>query len=386
MEEHGAGSLLLPPLAGIIELVVLTGLILAVDAMLPDLDIADIQPNPFWLPVLLLSLQYGTVSGLLAAGTALLVTVLSGLPEAGVGENHFSYALRVFLQPILWFAAAVLLGQFRMRQIAAKQGLRAMVIDLEQERTALAGYAQDLRRRCAVLERDRAALGEAPSVSLLARFAALRDGTGDLARDLDRLAATALPGAKLSALTLKPDGSGDSAALTLRQVAAVGWGETEPFAREISLAHPLYRVVVGEGRALSQLVAGDEKRLAGEGLAAVPIRQANGTVRGVLKLEAAEPAALSSDTVAALEAIAEALGSRLERALMPAATPHAATLAPTTGTAATSSGSAALREITEIAAPRHLRSIAWRRTDTTADTAAAVTPAPALVTPTPSKG
>ena len=334
------GSLVLPPLAGIVELIVLTGFIITIDVMLPDVDLADIQPNPFWLPVLLLSLQYGTVSGLLAAGTALLVTVLSGLPEAGVGENHFSYALRVFSQPILWFGAAVLLGQFRMRQIVAKEGLRDMVIDLEQQRGALTGYAQGLRQRCAVLERDRAAMGEAPGVTLLARLADVRAGSGDLGPDLARLVVAALPGSKVSAMALGPT--------ALTQIAAVDWAADAPWARELTIAHPLYRAVVGEGRTVSMLASADEHRLAGEGLVAVPIRDAGGAVCGMLKLEAADPSTLSPSTVAALDVIASALSGRLTR----------------TASAQTGNRPAAAQlssGVDDVSAPRHVRSIAWRR-------------------------
>ena len=296
------GSSVLPPLAGIVELVVITGLILTIDMMLPDVDIADIQPNPFWLPVLLLSLQYGTVSGVLAAATALLVTLLSGLPEAGVGENYFNYAMRVFAQPILWFGAAVLLGQFRMRQIEAKRGLTMMVLDLEQQRAALAGYAQGLRSRCDMLERDRAGLADAPGLGLLASLADLDSGSGELAPAFARTIEAAFPGARASVLALVPTG--------LVTIASTSTGTT-PAAPSADLAHPLYRALIGEGRLLSVLQPGDEHRLAGTGLAAVPVRDAAGNIIGAVRLEAAEPSALSAGTLPALGIIAAALAPRL---------------------------------------------------------------------------
>ena len=61
------GLPVLPPLIALVELAALIGLIVLVDWATPDIDLTDLKPNPLWLPVLLLSLQYGTVSGLMAA-------------------------------------------------------------------------------------------------------------------------------------------------------------------------------------------------------------------------------------------------------------------------------------------------------------------------------
>lgn len=302
---NSAGLPLLPPLSGLIELAVLTGLLIALDWGLPDFDLSDIQPNPFWLPVLLLSLQYGTISGLIAAGVALLITVMSGLPPEGVGENHFNYALRVYTQPILWFAAAVILGQFRMRQIAAKEALRRQVAELSQSRATLADYATSLRERCDRLERERAGARASPTVQLLERLLALAEQPGTLPATFDRLMQMAFPGASASVFAVQ-----DS---RLVQVAAHNWGEAPRWQSEIGLAHPLYRSVIGEGCSLSVLEPGDEHKLAGEGLVATPIR-ANGTsgpIIGLVKLEHADPTDLNDITVRALAVVGMAAASRL---------------------------------------------------------------------------
>lgn len=375
-DDLRSGSHVLPPLAGLIELVVLTGAIVAVGMIVPDLDINDVQPNPFWLPVLLLSLQYGTVSGVLAAATALLVTLLSGLPEPGVGENYFSYAMRVFAQPILWFGVAVVLGQFRMRQIQAKRRLTAMVVDLDKQRAALAGYAQSLRARCDLLERDRAGLGEASGVGLLASLADIaagtRRGTGvagshaggadgvtasagtDIGPAFARTMAAAFPGSRASVLALSTDG--------LQPIAA-STGRRPEECSAISGTHPFYRAVVTEGRSLTVLRAGDEHLLAGAGLAAVPIRDPSGGVIGALRLETADPTALGPDTLPALGVVAAALAPRLAAA--PAAAPEQDAVPPS---------EAADTDIDLGLLRRGLRSVSWltrrRAADASADTRA----------------
>ena len=92
IESERPGLPVLPPLMALVEILVLMvvpGLLDYFWTGFPSL--AETQPHFFWLPVLLLSLQYGTVSGLLAAGVAITITALLGWPDQEVGENHFNY-------------------------------------------------------------------------------------------------------------------------------------------------------------------------------------------------------------------------------------------------------------------------------------------------------
>ncbi len=120
--NHGAVWLpVLPPVGAFVELVLVMGLIYLVSYLIPGIDLATLEPSPFWVPVLLLSLQYGTVAGLLAAAVATLAYTINGLPEQAIGENLFAFLLRIWALPILWIGVALVLGQFRLRQIEVKQ-------------------------------------------------------------------------------------------------------------------------------------------------------------------------------------------------------------------------------------------------------------------------
>jgi polysaccharide biosynthesis protein PelD len=302
------GLPLLPPLAALVELAVLTLLILGLAVALPEIDLVDIQPNPFWLPVLLLSLQYGTASGLLAAAVAIAAIFASGVPHEGVGESHFSYVSKIWAQPMLWIAAALLLGQFRMRQIAAKQALSREVTELGAERDLLAGHAEALRGRLERLERERAGAGDISSVRALGALADLKRA-GDLAPAFRSVIEAAFPGGAASVFLARSSG--------LSLLAETGWPADAGWARELAMGHPLVRAVVGEGRALCVTDALADASLAGEGLAAVPIRAGNDCgVIGLLKLERAPPSALTTTTIACLEAIAAALAAGLSPTLV----------------------------------------------------------------------
>lgn len=306
------GLPVLPPRSAVIELAAIVAAIVAIDWLLPDQGLSDIGPSPYWLPVLLMSLHYGTVSGLLAAGVGIAMTMLPGIPEQGVGENHFAFLLRIWAQPILWIAVAVLLGQFRIRQISAKRELVRQVEELSAQRQALADYSTNLRQRCETVERMIAGRNDAPSIELFAALADLGRPGMDLGTALSRLVHLAAPGAEASVYLL--DGA------WLRKIADNGAGDATGRASELTAVHPLYRAIVDRGEALSVLDAAQETALAGEGVAAVPIRVAGeGRAAGMLKLDSAAAGYLGTDTVRALEAIAVLLGHRLSAPVVAAA-------------------------------------------------------------------
>ncbi len=300
------GLPVLPPRNAVIELAVMVLAIVAIDWLLPDQGLSDIGPNPYWLPVLVMSLHYGTVSGLLAAGIGIAMTMLPGIPEQGVGENHFAFLLRIWAQPILWIAVAVLLGQFRIRQISAKRELARQVQELTSQRQALADYATNLRLRCEVVERTIAGRDNSPPIELLAAMADLGRPDLDMPQALSRLMQLAAPGAEASVYLL--DGA------WLRKVAESGAAGGAGRADAFTAVHPLYRAIVERGEALSVLDAGQEKVLGEEGVAAVPIRSDGAACAGMLKLDRAAAGDLGSETLRALEGIALVLAHRLQAA------------------------------------------------------------------------
>lgn len=299
------GLPLLPPLIALAELVFAFALIYGIDWLSPQLGILDMQPHPFWIPVLMLGLQYGTVSGLVAAGAAIAATLLSGLAEAGIGENHFAYFLRVWGQPILWIAVALLVGQFRMRQIATKQELRLLSGTLARQRDDLARHASGLRARCDVLERELAARRDAPPHRGIARLRAIvRDGDARPA-DLDPLIEAAFPGARARLYELVDD------VLVERRTRTSEDAREAPL-QTIPRGHPLHIAVVSGGSARSVLEPDGERMLDGIGLAAVPVHAVGSSnVRGVLVLESASASALDADGLAALDVLARLCAARL---------------------------------------------------------------------------
>lgn len=276
---HGAVWLpVLPPAGAFAELAVLFGVIHLINFIAPDIDVLNLEPSPYWLPILLLSLQYGTVAGLLAAGAATLAYVMNGLPEQNIDEHHFTYLLRVWSLPILWISVSLVLGQFRMHQIELKQRLQDGLARRTKEAGALSAYVRDLERRCRELERLLTSRSVQGGGGVLDALAKLQSGGADLPGFLDALCRAAFPNSQMTIFALQASGL----------EAALSAGGPLAATRRLASNHALYLTVAGERMSVSVLDSFGEKVLAGEGLAAVPVvHEESGRVLGILKLERA---------------------------------------------------------------------------------------------------
>jgi polysaccharide biosynthesis protein PelD len=299
------GLRILPPFTAVIELAAIVAALLAIDAIWPALDINALQPNPYWLPVLLLTLQYGTASGTLAVVVAIVAYFsFATLPEQGVGENEFAYRLRILANPILWIATAVVLGQFRMIQIAAKRELTSRLGELEVQRNTLADYANRLRARCDALERDIASRPFYAGIAVLDALANLRQPNQAPNGAVSNLLAAAFPGGAIS-LFVRHGGS-------LRQAAASGWTDNSAWAATLPADHPLTKAMLENHPSLSVLRASDEAILDHQGLAAVPVLDPkSGKVQGMIKLEFGDSRLLTSECLAQMGVVAAAIAPLL---------------------------------------------------------------------------
>ncbi len=307
------GSVLpvLPPRLALVEIALLLVVPILLEyfvAAFPDLT--SFNPHPYWGPVLLLSLQYGTVSGLLAAIVAIAGTALIGFTEPDIGENHFAYMIRVWTQPFLWITASLLLGHFRMQHIEHRNELLHRVDDLQSQSSALADYATNLQLRCDGLERRIASRSSIRGGQVLENLAALTAAApAELSATFHQLIQATLPGAAASLFAREPD--------QLTVVATSGWPAGARWRKTLSIGEPLASCVIGEVRSLSILVAADDSILAGEGLLALPIiAPDSGVVVGMLKVETlASSAVLSSSTERQLRFIAGHLGGALRHSV-----------------------------------------------------------------------
>ncbi len=343
---------MLPPLVALIEIALLIALPATLDYFVPSFpSLSGLQPHPFWLPVLLLSLQYGTVSGLLAAGCAIAASSILGLPEQEIGENHFTYLLRVWSQPVLWLVAAIILGQFRMRQIERKQELARKVAELSMQRTAIADYAANLRERCERLEREIVGRRGPARGDLLALLNDFNTGHGEAAaRALGACLDLAFGTCQASVSLRTTEG--------LHVIARHGWAADATWKHSFATSDPLHRAMTDGSGPATVLRPGDEDKLGDQGLAATPIlARTDGRVIGMLKLEAAQPAEVGATLEARLAALADVISPAIEAGRLKAVPTGGAFTAPP------------IRATQPTDRPRLWRHVRWRRGQATGATA-----------------
>jgi polysaccharide biosynthesis protein PelD len=292
----------LPPRFALIELALFAGIIAIEVIWEPFPDLTKLNPHPYWIAVLLLSLQYGTVSGLLAAAMAIGGTWLVGLPEPEIGESYFIYFVRVWTQPVLWIVVALLLGSFRMRQIEERDELERQINEVTLRAAAMTGYSTQLKDRVNQLERRLAASARPATEQLLTALGQLgpHGKPEQWADHVHQALQTALPKAQVSIFATEPNG--------MKLVLAHGWAETAKWRQTFPAAEPLTRAMLTEQRPLSILSVGDERLLAGEGLFAVPLLAPDdGQVVGMLKVEELLADAVNASTIPRLQALARHL-------------------------------------------------------------------------------
>ena len=71
---------------------------------------ARVQPNPYWLPVLMMALAYGTGPGVLAATIASTLWLAHVHDDPGE-RDYLDHLFRLSLQPLMWFVVAGVIGE-----------------------------------------------------------------------------------------------------------------------------------------------------------------------------------------------------------------------------------------------------------------------------------
>ncbi len=138
-----------------LELVIILSMMLLIAAATPiGAHLGSISPNPLWIPVLLLSSQYGTKAGVAAAVASMVVHWLAGAPPQAGGEDIYEYLYRIWREPMLWPVAAVVLGGFRDRQAQKTEALRSRLVEADAQLRSIGELAEELRAHCEALERQ----------------------------------------------------------------------------------------------------------------------------------------------------------------------------------------------------------------------------------------
>ncbi|MFQ5849291.1 MAG: GAF domain-containing protein [Candidatus Binatia bacterium] len=241
----------------------------------------QVRPHPFWVIVLLISIQYGTREGLVAAGAASTALLAGNLPEQAFSQDVYDYLLRITGQPLMWFSAAVVIGELRMRQVHEREELRTNLSEAEQREQAIANAYRRLQSAKESLEtRVAGQLRTTASMYQAARTMGHLD-PGEALRGGAAMVRSAMNPQQFSLFLLNGD--------LLEASMTEGWNKDDSFSRSFTRQSPLFREVIGNRRMLSRANPEDGPVLGDEGFFAGPLTDMeSGEVLGMLKIERLE--------------------------------------------------------------------------------------------------
>ncbi|MFO1144210.1 MAG: hypothetical protein U1E59_17895 [Amaricoccus sp.] len=193
-EKGSARALFIHQARGVFEgLVLLVALVAVERIFLGRGTFAGLDLHPFWLPVLLVTMQYGLYGGVI---TACLASLMLDWPIRPPGQDIVDFYFELVRLPVQWVLVAMAIGIFRQAQIRTEAIRERTLAHLKSVNDL---FAQEVARLDDELYRFETAVATAGSAEAadtaptlpeaLARLAALR--TADAAGLGERFAAAA---------------------------------------------------------------------------------------------------------------------------------------------------------------------------------------------------
>lgn len=285
-----------------VELAIAMVLLAAIDYLTGPMDgFESVNPNPYWIPILLLAVQYGVFEGLIAALVSTVVCLLSSVdpelyqlmleqgPQAAFGRasgatfgsftnEDYLVAWDYAAQPVLWVISALMVGLLRER---LRLRIRELAIDLGQtthrEQVLSAAYNQLLESKEQLEVR---VAGQLRTVFTLYQAAKAIEklGPGEVLIGIADLIRAVMQPTKFSLFLLNGN--------VLEAVTNDGWEDDDKYLRVFDSGTPLFQEVIGRQRFLSAVNADEQRILGGEGILAGPLISVDtGEVVGMLKIE-----------------------------------------------------------------------------------------------------
>jgi len=292
----------------IVEAVLLLASIVILDQVSGSGDrFFQVSPHPFWIVVLLVSAQYGALEGVVAAILASGALLIGNLPPLGFGEDPYAYSVNLAINPAMWMAAALGVGELRSQADRRAQALESSLAESADREERLIAVAERLAAANRSLE-ERVA-GQLRTVATLyeASRAVEQLGTGDVLIGISELVRAGINPKKFSLFLLNEQ--------QLESVISEGWTPGDRFTRVFPAQSTLFREVIINRRSLCVASRADQAALAGEGVLAGPIFSAvTGETLGMLKIEGIDAIEFNMTTVESFRVICQWIGTAFARA------------------------------------------------------------------------
>lgn len=290
------------------ELLFIFLLLLIVEWIIPGpASLAHLKPHPFWIPVILVSVQYGGKSGLFIAGLATALSWVAGWPAQTVHEDFYGYSMRIWREPVLWIFGALVVGGLRDRQLTERRTLQERLLLSEVHRDTVGAFAGNLQIELNEYERKLATVQVDSAEAALQTLHELRSSTEDDTRLLFEAAVAKWLGD--AAWSLYPFNDQEFGGLA----GIARWPQTKrPGAHELLNAILTY-ANVRQKRVLSVFDEDDSNMLDGLGVFACRLTRRDGSNFGIFVVESIPSNRLAPSTADAVGILVDALADRLNR-------------------------------------------------------------------------
>ncbi len=289
----------------LVEMAIFFTVALLLDRYVFDADrFRDVAPHPFWAVVVLISLQYGTNEGLLAAVFSSAALLVGNVPPQPLALDLFAYLFELSKTPLMWAATGLVVGELRSRQLRERADLRKRLAESENQAQVITAAFEGISAAKDELEARIAGQFRTLLTVFRAAMAVERLDVAGVFEGANALVAAILNPEKFSIWLLK------DAQIDMNR--AFGWKDDERYSRVILDDHPLYRRTIAERGVLCVARATDEKVLAGEGVLAGPLQDPEtGEVYGMLKIEVLGLLDLTPTTIENFQLLCDWIGSNM---------------------------------------------------------------------------
>ncbi|MCG6114058.1 MAG: hypothetical protein MEQ84_02570 [Mesorhizobium sp.] len=267
------------------------------------------QPHPFWLPILLAVVQYGTAQGVTAIAIALALEWALGWTEPAIGADYYDYLFQNLREPLLWLVAVGVLGAIRQRHQDRSDAFEAESRKRRSQATVLANHCKSLRQEVATLEHTVAATGPARAAKCMQLLDELSSTAAHRLNEVFADVLFQLLGAEGVEIITFERGE-------IARPREIDGGRSLPLVPQGNslLPAPIMDTLRHERRTLSCIHPADSQVLSALRTAVVaPIPGPQGNIIGAVMIREVDPSCLSPGGAAALSLSCFILGQQLSR-------------------------------------------------------------------------
>jgi hypothetical protein len=268
----------------------------------------SLQLHPFFFIVILVSIQYGTNKGLIAAALSTVILLAWNIPKQSLSQDLFDFLFYISYRPMLWIALAILLGGFRDKYYLRLDTARNKLSHMEKQ-------AGEFCRAYKLLDEERIRLEKGlTSHQSNVQFLKL---IADKTKTLDHQEILDSP-LDFTDVLIKPKKCSwfpfNNA--NLEMLYHNGWNRKDNFIKSFSPSSDLYQEIIEHKRILCVTNPEDVPILSDQGVLAGPIyNKDSGEVYGMIKIEDMDFLGVNLTNIETFKVLCDWLGTLLDTSL-----------------------------------------------------------------------